>query len=69
MNEPIRDYDHITDRLELAQTLYREYRAQCFWHSRDDLVITPALIPFVAKGLAHHGGRRGFILSGRLKPD
>jgi hypothetical protein len=55
-------------RLELAGQLYREYHTRCFWHSPRDLVITDELIPFVIKGLRAHGGRRGFILSGKLQP-
>jgi hypothetical protein len=31
------------------------------------LVITEELLPFVIKGLRAHGGRRGFILSGKLR--
>ena len=54
-------------RLELANQLYREYHARCFWHSPRDLVITEELIPFVVKGLCADGGRRGFILSGKLR--
>jgi hypothetical protein len=56
------------ERLELANELYREFHTRCFWHSPRDLVITEDLIPFVAKGLRTHGGRRGFILSGKLQP-
>src|SRR5213080_4030270 len=56
------------EQLELANQLFREYHARCFWHSPRDLVITEELIPFVIKGLRAHGGRRGFILSGKLRP-
>jgi len=56
------------ERLELANRLYREYHARCFWHSPRDLVITEELIPLVVNGLRAHGGRRGFILSGKLRP-
>jgi hypothetical protein len=58
-----------SERLELANRLYREYRAQCFWHSPPDLVITEDLIPLVVKGLRKHGGRRGFIVSKQLQPS
>jgi hypothetical protein len=54
------------ERLELANQLYRQYHTLCFWHSPRDLVITEELIPFVAKGLRNHGGRRGFILARKL---
>jgi hypothetical protein len=56
------------ERLELANRLYREYHTRCFWHCPRDLVITEDLIPLVVKGLREHGGRRGFILAGRLRP-
>jgi len=56
------------ERLELANQLYREYHTRCFWHAPRDLVITEDLIPFVVKGLRTHGGHRGFIASGKLRP-
>lgn len=55
------------EQLELANQLYREFHARCFWHSPRDLVITEELVPFVMKGLRAHGGRRGFILAGKLQ--
>jgi len=55
------------ERLELANRLYCQYRAQCFWHSPRDLVITEELIPFVVQGLRKYGGRRGFIASEQLQ--
>jgi hypothetical protein len=54
-------------RLDLANQLYREFYARCFWHCPRDLVVTEELIPLVVKGLRDHGGRRGFILSAQLK--
>jgi hypothetical protein len=54
-------------RLELANQLFREYHTLCFWHCPRDLVITEEMIPMVIKGLRKHGGRRGFILSGKLR--
>jgi hypothetical protein len=56
------------ERLELANRLFHEYRARCFWHCPPDLVITEQLVPLVVKGLRKHGGRRGFILAARLEP-
>jgi hypothetical protein len=56
------------ERLELANQLFREFHTRCFWHSPRDLVITEELIPFVVKGLRTHGGRRGFMLAGKLQP-
>ncbi len=58
----------IAERVELANQLFREFRTRCFWHSPRDLVITEELIPFVMKGLRKHGGRRGFILAGKIQP-
>ncbi len=55
------------ERLELANQLYREFHTRCFWHAPRDLVITEDLVPFVVKGLRTYGGRRGFILSGKLR--
>jgi hypothetical protein len=57
------------ERLKLANQFYREYHAQCFWHSPRDLQITEELIPLVIKGLRKDGGRRGFILSGQLQTN
>jgi hypothetical protein len=55
------------ERLELANHLYREFHTRCFWHSPHILVINEELLPFVIKGLRTYGGRRGFILSGKLR--
>ena len=57
----------LEERLELANRLYREYHTRCFWHCPRDLVITEEMIPLVVSGLRKHGGRRGFILSGKLR--
>ncbi len=55
------------ERLDLANRLYREYYARCFWHCPRNLVITEALVPMVIAGLRKHGGRDGFILSAKLR--
>ena len=60
---------NLDERLKLANRLYQEYRVQCFWHSPHDLDITEDRIPFVIKGLRANGGRRGFLLAGRLSPN
>jgi hypothetical protein len=54
--------------LELANRLYREFHARCFWHSPRDLLITEDMVPFVVKGLRTYGGRRGFVLAAKLRP-
>jgi hypothetical protein len=53
--------------LNLANQYFREFHARCFWHSPRDLVITEELLPFVLKGLRTHGGRRGFLLAGKVQ--
>ena len=58
---------NLSERLDLANRLFGEYHARCFWHSPRDLAITEDLIPFVIKGLRAHGGRRGFILAAKLR--
>ena len=60
---------NLSERLELANQLYREYHTRCFWHCPRDLDITEDLIPFVIKGLRAYGGRRGFILASKLLPE
>jgi hypothetical protein len=55
------------ERLALADRLYREFHARCFWHCPRDLVITEDLIPLVVQGLRKHGGHRGFKLSAQLR--
>jgi len=58
----------VGERLNLANRLYREFYAQCFWHCPPDLVITEELLPLVVKGLRTYGGRRGFLLAEELQP-
>lgn len=60
---------NLQERLELANKLFREYRGQCFWHSPNDLDITEEQLPFVMKGLRTYGGRRGFVLAGKLRAN
>lgn len=49
-----------------AQQIYSQYRARCFWHMREDLKITPELLPIIQLGLRKHGGRDGFRLASEL---
>ena len=58
---------NLDNNLELANQLYRQFHAQCFWHSPQNLTITADLVPFVVKGLRTHGGRNGFILAEKLR--
>lgn len=54
-------------RLELAQRLFREYYARCFWHMKPDLVVTEEMIPSIVKGLCRHGGRKGLQEAAKLQ--
>jgi hypothetical protein len=53
-------------RLELANRLFREFYASCFWHCPPDLLITEDRLPLVVKGLRAHGGRKGLLAAARL---
>ncbi len=54
-------------RVELAQKLFNEYYARCFWHWRPDLKVTVDTIPSVVKGLCAHGGRQGMLAASKLQ--
>ena len=54
--------------MEVANRLFREFYAVCYWHLKPDLVITEDLVPLVTAGLRKHGGRRGLLAAGRLLP-
>lgn len=56
-----------SERLKLARDLYREFYSQCFWHCPEELDLTDDHIPMVVEGLRTYGGRRGFVLSGKLR--
>ncbi len=57
----------LAERLHLANQLFREYYSACFWHMKPDLLITPAFLPLVIKGLKAHGGRKGLLAAARLE--
>jgi hypothetical protein len=54
-------------RVELAQRLFEEYFAICFWHWKPDLRITEAMIPAVVKELCAHGGQNGMLAASKLQ--
>jgi hypothetical protein len=73
INEVLRQFvhgvtepDHPPTRVERAQLLFEQYRAQCFWHMRPDLVVTDADLPAIVEGLRVHGGRAGFLAAEEL---
>lgn len=49
-----------------AQELFRRFYAQCFWHYKADLEITPENIHLVAEGLKKYAGREGRKLAEEL---
>lgn len=53
-------------RVREAGRAFREFRAQCFWHMRQDLKVTLDDIPEIVRGLRQNGGRRGFLAAARL---
>lgn len=53
-------------RVELANQLFREFYAACFWHMKRDLTVTEEMIPRIIKGLRTHGGRRGMLAAAQL---
>ncbi len=51
------------ERLSRAQAAYWEYRTQCFWFMREDLIVTEQNFPLVIEGLKLHGGHKGWNLA------
>jgi hypothetical protein len=56
------------EKLRRAQEAYREFRAQCFWFMRKDLIVTERNLPLVIEGLRLHGGHKGWNLAATLCP-
>ena len=53
--------------LELAQQLFKEYYARCFWHLKPDLIVTEQVLPIIIKGLCAQGGRQGMLAAAKLQ--
>jgi hypothetical protein len=53
-------------RVREARRAFRRFHAQCFWFMREDMGITLADVPEIARGLRQNGGRQGFLLAARL---
>ena len=53
-------------RVREARRAFREFRTQCFWYLRPDLVATLDDVPEIVRGLRQHGGRKGFRAAARL---
>ncbi|MSU79236.1 MAG: hypothetical protein EXS16_14235 [Gemmataceae bacterium] len=55
--------------LELAQRLYLEYYAMCFWHMKPDLVVNQDAIPAVLKGFTNFWPTPRVVRCGRTCGD
>jgi len=53
-------------RLREARRVFKRFRAQCFWSTPANYVVTAADIPWVARQLMTHGGQEGWRIGGRL---
>ena len=56
----------VADRVALAQRLFDEFYARCFWHMPPGFSVRPVDIATIVKGLRTYGGRRGFIAAASL---
>jgi len=56
------------ERFARAQEAYRQYRTQCFWSMRKDLIVTEENLPLIIEGLKQYGGHRGWKLAHTLCP-
>lgn len=53
-------------RVREARRAFKAFHAQCFWHMREDLLVTREDIPAIIRGLRKNGGRRGFLVAAKL---
>jgi hypothetical protein len=53
-------------RLREAKRAFSLFRSQCFWYMRENMDITLADVPEIARGLRQNGGRQGYLLASRL---
>ncbi len=53
-------------RVREARRAFREFRTQCFWYLRPDLVVTLEDVPEIVRGLRLNGGHKGFRIAARL---
>lgn len=56
----------LEQKLDLANRLFREHYADCFWYMKPDLVVTEAHLPTIIEGLRSYGGRQEFLQAARL---
>lgn len=50
----------------MAQEIFRQFYAECFWHYAKDLEITEQNMHIVIDGLKKYGGRKGLQLAEEL---
>lgn len=53
-------------RVALAQQLFDEFYAQCFWHIPRGFRVRAVDVETIIKGLRTYGGRRGFLSAALL---
>ena len=53
-------------RVREARRAFREFRTQCFWYLRPDLIVTLEDVPEIVRGLRLYGGHKGFRIAARL---
>jgi hypothetical protein len=56
----------LEEKLALAAQLYREYHTRCFWHMKEEIAVTEAILPTIIQGLRTYGGKQGALASARL---
>lgn len=56
-------------RVALAQQLFEQFYAECFWHMPPTFRVRAGDIPVIVKNLRTHGGRSGFFASASLCPS
>lgn len=59
----------LAERIALAQRLFDELYAKCFWSWDPETKVTGELLPGVANALRSLGGRREFLLSVKVCPS
>ncbi len=53
-------------RIREAKRAYRKFHTQCFWSFDRDYPVTAKDIPWVARRLMTHGGKKGWELGAKL---
>jgi len=59
----------LSERIALAQRLFEELYAKCFWSWDPKTTVTEDMLPSVANALRTNGGRCEFLLSVKICPS